>query len=186
MFENWIGQGGLLWQILPALSPLVLIISALIALSTYRQARRTAGKDAEAANKRAKIKSSFDHIVEQTRDKDLILMNQQFKEMIESLEKKHGVGPYGYDHVHDHMVDGKQRHYAQEIITKLFNYYEATAIGIELGALEEQIIKSWWRSSYIQDWTDFKGFVEGHRQATGRPRLYEKYQAQAEKWIAET
>ena len=75
--------------------------------------------------------------------------------------------------------------YATDIIKKLFNYYEATAIGIELGALDEQVIESWWKTSYVRDWRAFKRYIKEKREADKIPRLYEKYEAQVARWDAD-
>lgn len=170
------------WQWLPAVSPVVLGVSVLIAALAFWDARRRNRKDHDEARKRAQVSKSFDHIIEQTRDRDLIEMNEQFKAVIDSL-KKTGPGPYGLADVEGHFVKHRQAAIdAAEVITKLFNYYEATAIGIKLGALDEEIIKQWWRASYVEDWKDFSLYVTEKRQRDDRDALYRQYQTQAERW----
>ncbi|MFY0637069.1 DUF4760 domain-containing protein [Maricaulis maris] len=170
------------WQWLPAVSPIVLGVSVLIAALAFWDARHRNRKDHDKARKRDQVSKSFDHIIEQTRDRDLIVMNEQFKAVIDSL-KKAGPAPYGLAQVEDHFVKHHQAAIdAAEVITKLFNYYEATAIGIELKALDEEIIKQWWRASYVEDWQDFSLYVQEKRQRDGRPALYRQYQTLAERW----
>ncbi|MAC89223.1 MAG: hypothetical protein CMF73_07860 [Maricaulis sp.] len=171
-----------LWQMLPSLSPFVLLLSVGIAWLAFRDARRRNRIDHDEARKRDQVSKSFDHIIEQTRDRDLIEMNEQFKAVIDSLNKT-GPGPYGLADVEGHFVKHRQAAIdAAEVITKLFNYYEATAIGISLGALDEEIIKRWWRASYVEDWRDFSAYVTEKRDRDGRPALYRQYQLQAERW----
>ena len=171
-----------LWQMLPSLSPFVLLLSVGIAWLAFRDARRRNRIDHDEARKRDQVSKSFDHIIEQTRDRDLIEMNEQFKAVIDSLNKT-GPGPYGLADVEGHFVKHRQAAIdAAEVITKLFNYYEATAIGISLGALDEEIIKRWWRASYVEDWRDFSAYVSEKRDRDGRPALYRQYQLQAERW----
>lgn len=170
------------WQVVPAISSIILGVSVLVAIAAFLDARHRNTKDHQEARSRAQISKSFDHIIEQTRDRDLIAMNEEFKAVIDSL-KKLGPGPYGLADVEDHLVKHREAAIdAAEVITKLFNYYEATAIGIRLGALDEEIIKQWWRASYVADWQDFSLYIEEKRTRDKRAALYVEYQAQAERW----
>lgn len=173
------------WEALPNLAPIILAISAIIAFGIYRQNQHQGRLNNKHAKERVQIARSFDHIVEQTKDRDLLLANEQFKALIEALKEKHS-GPYGYEEVENTFVNFRgQAVYGSEILIRLFNYYEATAIGIELGALNESIIREWWRGSYVQDWIDFRRYVHEKREARGTPALYVKYENQVRHWATE-
>ena len=73
-----------LWQMLPSLSPFVLLLSVGIAWLAFRDARRRNRIDHDEARKRDQVSKSFDHIIEQTRDRDLIEMNEQLSKAISS------------------------------------------------------------------------------------------------------
>ena len=119
------------WEALPNLAPIILAISAIIAFGIYRQNQHQGRLNNKHAKERVQIARSFDHIVEQTKDRDLLLANEQFKALIEALKEKHS-GPYGYEEVENTFVNFRgQAVYGSEILIRLFNYYEATAIGID-------------------------------------------------------
>lgn len=171
-----------LWAILPSFAPLILLVSAIIAFRTLKNNRKGREEDEKAATARDKRSNSFDHIAKQTCDRDLILMHEQFREVVQHLEKA-STAPFRYNQVHANTLKHNNLAIdAEDVITKVFNYYEATAIGIELNALDEDIIKEWWRSSYVNDWIDFVLFVREKREIFGRPKLYCKFEEQARRW----
>lgn len=130
----------------------------------------------------AKKRNSFDHIATQTRDHDLIRMFEEFRAI-----RRHFVDKqldFSYDNVMREEVElpnGTTKR-AENVVKKVFNYYEATAIGIKRGALENSIIKEWWRKTYIQHWIEFKGYVRSARERDSAPKLFKEYQCIVEKW----
>ena len=82
----------------------------------------------------------------------------------------------------DDDIKGKT---GNDIIKKVFNYYEATAIGVRMGALEEDVIRKWWRKTYILDWLDFKFYVQYIRENEKTPRAYCEYEALVTRWASD-
>lgn len=181
----WIGGEELLRNFVPVLSPLVLLLSVAIAWGTYQHNLVRAEKDHAQNDARAQKARSFDHIIEQTKDRDLILMNAQFKAVVEKLQRQHRP-PYTLEQVEacEATYDGREVD-CNDVLTKLFNYYEATFIGIELGALDKAIIRQWWEASFIQDWADFSAYVKDKRERYERPKLYEKFENGVNSWLSE-
>lgn len=75
------------------------------------------------------------------------------------------------DHVHEY-----------DIIISLLNYYEAIAIGIKDGAINEEIIKDWWRQTTVRDWTLLYQFVSGYRKERGSSTIYEHAEDIVNSW----
>lgn len=157
--------------ILNALVFIVILGSAIIALVTL-----------DHANKRARRSASFDHIAQQTRDRELIEMFEEFR-VVRRKVTDGKENPVSIDDIEGLIIDHHRRALsAEDIIKKVFNYYEATAVGIREGALEEQIIKGWWRTSFVLDWADFSEYVRQRRKRYGIPKLFCEYEALVQKW----
>jgi len=149
----------------------VIIGATLIAYVTYRDAQR-----------REKTNNSFHHIAKQTRDHDVIQMFEEFRRVRSELRDGHQ-GAFGLKQVEGKVIDHHQRALnAEDVVKKVFNYYEATAIGMKQSALEEQIIKDWWRRSYVLDWTDFAAYVREKRERDDAPKLYLEYETYVNRW----
>lgn len=186
LFAAYFTRDDIWLRLVGAASPIAIAASALIAIASIRHNRRQAEKGMEADNQRAKLAKSFDHIVRQTTDHDLILLAQQINNLVDELKTKFNKSKFNSEDVRGVIVKHNDHAiYATDIIRKLFNYYEATAIGIELGALDEKVIEGWWKTSYVRDWRAFKIYIEEKRVVDKIPRLYEKYQAQVKKWDAD-
>jgi len=141
-----------------------------------------AWKTIDDANRRARRTASFDHIAQQTRDRELIEMFEEFRVVRRKvLDGKEN--PVSIDDIEGLVIDHHRRALgAEDIIKKVFNYYEATAIGIREGALEEQIIKGWWRTSFVLDWADFSEYVRQRRKRYRIPKLFSEYEALVDRW----
>ncbi|MEQ8405704.1 MAG: DUF4760 domain-containing protein [Oceanicaulis sp.] len=164
-FLDWAGF------VLNALVLVVIVGSAIIAWKTLQD-----------ANKRARCSASFDHIARQTRDRELIEMFEEFR-VVRRKVTDGKQNPVSIDDIEGLIIDHHRRALsAEDIIKKVFNYYEATAIGIREGALEEQIIKGWWRTSFVLDWADFSEYVRQRRKRYGIPKLFSEYEALVQKW----
>lgn len=149
----------------------VILVSAVIAYVTVRD-----------ANRRARRSASFDHIAQQTRDRELIEMFEEFR-VVRRKVTADKQNPVSIDDIEGLIIDHHRRALsAEDIIKKVFNYYEATAIGIREGALEETIIKGWWRSSFVLDWADFSEYVRQRRKRYEIPKLFCEYEELVKKW----
>ncbi|WP_421857873.1 DUF4760 domain-containing protein [Oceanicaulis sp.] len=129
-----------------------------------------------------KKNNSFFHIAIQTRDHDLIQMFEQFRLARRKLRDGH-IGSFGVEQVDEREISyaGKML-MAEDVLKKVFNYYEATAIGIKNGALNEPILKDWWRRSYVLDFIDFALYVYQRRLRDGAEKLFSEYELQAINW----
>lgn len=162
-------------QLASIVMSIVISLSALIAIWTI-----------VSANRRARRASSFEHIARQTRDRELIEMFEEFRQVRNALTKrfdKLNGAPFGVKH-----VDGQEVSYhktmlsADDVLKKVFNYYEATAIGIDTDALDNDHIKRWWRGTYVLDFRDFAAFVYEQRLLAPAPELYVEYEKVARRW----
>ena len=162
---TWVDIGLLLITIVAG------VVAWLTAILQIQESRRT-----------AKINNSFEHIAIQTRDHDLIRMFEEFRLARRKLRDGHK-GSFGLEQVEEREIThhGKAL-IAEDILTKVFNYYEATAIGVDKSALDEDIIKSWWRKSYVWDFIDFAYFVFQKRDRDEAPKMFIEYEKMALRW----
>ncbi|WP_019961412.1 DUF4760 domain-containing protein [Woodsholea maritima] len=153
----------------------VLISTAYLAWLTLRS-----NKDRECKT------NSFKHIAEQTRDRELIEMFEEFR-VVRKEVKNGNDNPLSIDHIVKIVIDHNGRALkAEDVIKKVFNYYEATALGIATDALDEDIIKRWWRTSFVLDWSDFSEYIrqkrKGRSDSPGNPKLYIELENLVKKW----
>ena len=164
---------------------LAVIVTAVIAYNSFQEDRR-----------RAQRNNSFEHIAIHTRDHDIINMFQEFVELRREFYKDVEVGDEGPWNLvqYDRVINGpkvgdpkKKGAYieAQDIVRKVFNYYEATAIGIKNGALDESIIKDWWRTTMVFDWYDYCLFIRKKREVDKIPKLYCELENLVDRWATE-
>tara|TARA_R110002124_G_scaffold255128_1_gene420762 strand:- start:278 stop:913 length:636 start_codon:yes stop_codon:yes gene_type:complete len=154
----------------------VLIVSFFAALYGYRLSYRA-----------ARLANSFQHIAVQTRDGDLIQMFEEFRVVRRELQASNDKQPLDTDTVEaaKPVKVGERKVRPADVIKKVFNYYEATAIGVKRHALDEQMIKSWWRKSYILDWMDFAEYIRAKRKRDRLPRLFIEYESLVRRWATE-
>lgn len=154
---------------------IVIVVSAIIAIWTIL-----------SANRRARRASSFEHIARQTRDRELIEMFEEFRQVKQALGKRFKTlngRPFGVEHVEGQEVSyHKAMLSADDVLKKVFNYYEATGIGIDTDALDDRHIKRWWRGTYVLDFCDFAAFVYEKRLISSAPKLYIEYETVVRRW----
>ena len=69
------------------------------------------------------------------------------------------------------------------MVKDMFNFYEAMALGVRANWLDEKILRSYWRTSYVLDFADFTAYVDDMRsEALAGPKLYDAYEALVRKW----
>lgn len=69
-----------------------------------------------------------------------------------------------------------------DVIIEVLNFYETWEIGIENKALDENMLRDWWRSSAVRDFLDLYEFVLEHRDQTDSPALFVKIEALVRRW----
>ncbi len=147
------------------IAQIAVTVSAIAALLLYLQSKRT-----------AQIKASFDHISTQAGDKDLIEIVELFLALRESFN---GKLPEYNDAINTCEINGRL---GRDIIKRRLNFYEVTAIGIRRGALNNKIIKEWWRGTFVADLRDAQGWIKGYRIQRESPKAYCEAYNLALKW----
>lgn len=69
-------------------------------------------------------------------------------------------------------------------LSRLLNYYEAIAIGIENNIYDESLVKSTRRGAMVRTFISFEEYI-GFDRREGNPMAYIKYEALVNKWINE-
>lgn len=163
--------------VMASTSVLTLLVIAATAGIAWWQLRR--------AKQREQINNSFGHIAIQTRDHDLIQMFEQFRLARRKLRDGHD-GSLGVEQVQDREISYNGRMLmAEDVLKKVFNYYEATAIGVKQEALNEPILRDWWRRSYVLDFNDFALYVYQRRLRDDADKMFIEYEGLARKWASE-
>ena len=153
---------------------MTLVVIAITAFYARQQIHKTRDRE--------KINNSFNHIAIQTRDHDLIAMFEEFRQVRAKLRDGYN-GALGLEHVEGQEVSfHRVMLSAEDVIKKVFNYYEATAIGMHQDALDKAIIKDWWRRSYMLDFIDFALYVYEKRIRDNAPKLYIEYEEIVLNW----
>ena len=147
----------------------------------------------------AKLANSFNHIAVQTRDGDLIRMFEEFRQVGRILRTVNGKKALDVEFIEEFDYASYQSELAEagvpqpdehfpvpaDVIKKVFNYYEATAIGIKRHALDEDLVKSWWRKRYILDWIEYADYIRSKRKTHKLPKLFIEYESLVRKWATE-
>jgi hypothetical protein len=74
----------------------------------------------------------------------------------------------------------------RDVVIDLLNFYESLAIGIHTGAMAENLIKGWWRSSLVQDWIDLIPFVSDYRRVEMIPNAWNIMEWLALRWATKS
>jgi hypothetical protein len=64
----------------------------------------------------------------------------------------------------------------------ILSTYGLVARMIEHGAIDEALVREYWRSALDRDWTRIKPFVEAERQRSHNPKLFTATERLAERW----
>lgn len=140
---------------------------------------------------RSKSRSkTLDLISRQTHDNDIITMFKNLRELRKRLDAGDDVlGAVRINHYYkvgklnreiDTEFEATKKDF--ELCIQVLNYYEIWAIGIRHHALEEQMLKEWWRTSLVGDFTDLLPFVLGYRDATGVRQAFVMAENLADIW----
>lgn len=183
-----VAQSAWVW-IVPLLGPAAILISAFgawcFAAASIRNARDIANK-----------KSTFDYLSKLSWDRDYIQAKNTFLEIRYGPKKLRAVS----EEYHRLKKDGKLPNgskidagdeAAHQIIEEhssiknILNEYEALAIAIRSGALDEEMVKSNIRQQFIDHIDGCKDFIEHTRAnaGVGKPeKIWCEVQALMEKW----
>ena len=156
------------------LSALVALIGALVGIWNYIKRSR-----------QSYLKATIDYIHLQVREPELIRMFELFRLLKVRLKNKK---LESFDLLHVEGLKFKlnnETFVADDVVIKVFNYYEATAIGVRQSALDEDTFKSWWRTSYVWDFIDFAHYVFQKRHRDNASRLYIEYEQLALRWATD-
>ncbi|MEM0929680.1 MAG: DUF4760 domain-containing protein [Pseudomonadota bacterium] len=177
-----------------AVSTIATGVTAFAIIGTVIIAQVAYETTSQNESKTAKIQKTIDFISRQVHDKDLIDMlaasraiKHRFTEAKEDLTYQN-VQAYEeaiQQSLRESGMTGQPRKSIGNQIHNLLNYYETWSVGIENGALDEDLLKDWWKTTYTRDWARYKPFIEGHRDAANHPKAYRKFQQLAETWASE-
>lgn len=88
------------------------------------------------------------------------------------------------DHDHESGFDsgGHFVRNDRDCVLHVLNYYESWGIGIRGQALDEKMLKDWWRSSLVRDFIDLYPFIAGYRRVLGIQTAFNEFQVLATSW----
>ena len=134
------------------------------------------------ATKSTRKRTTFDTLNKKQWDKDYILCRKIFFNATEKSPNSL------LDEINKEKKETrKQSMVSVETATRLImNDYELMFIAIETGILDENIIKSWRKSSIIRDYQRTKAFVEWIRAENNNNKIYEIFQKYARSWAEES
>ncbi|MEO1150159.1 MAG: DUF4760 domain-containing protein [Pseudomonadota bacterium] len=147
------------------------------------------------STKTAKVQKTIDYIYRQSHDKDIIELFDSIRHIKRNLHAKELRISYDIiiredkrlrETLAERRVADMRKKSDGDFIINLLNYYETWAIGIETGALDEDVLKSWWRTNYVRDWSTFRIFVIGYRDDVKNPDAFEKFENLAKRWALTT
>lgn len=144
------------------------------------------GIDLLRANRdRAKTQASYDHIARQTYDRDLIQMFEDLRHVIKGLPSPIDVenGKLPVEVISED--GGKLELMAEVFIRRVLNHYEVTSIGINRDALDEGIIRQWWRTNFVRDIIDLQTWIIENRSRVGSSAVFRECCDLAYRWAKE-
>ena len=70
-----------------------------------------------------------------------------------------------------------------DAVRVVLNHYEVMALGVEHGALQEQMLRDWWMSTYINDYVDLELAIAQIRAEARNDRIFSQFEIVAKRWI---
>lgn len=164
-----------------AVTGLAIIGTVVTGFQAYKQNTRT-----------AKIQKTIDFIYRQTHDKDILDIIDMSRHIKQKYSRR-GIRDITLELV---VEDDKQyerllaenhasprgRKSDLDYLLRLFNYYETWAIGIKNDALDEPLLREWWRTTYVRDWIDYKTLIEGYRREKKSMKAFDEFEGLARYW----
>jgi uncharacterized protein DUF4760 len=139
-------------------------------------------------------------VAAQTRTLDLInamATSQQVTDILDNFRKIRE--KYAEDITYEKVIEDYQRYrgaienldssslskHEYDSILQLLNYYEAWELGIDNDALDENILRGWWRSSLVRDFIKLYSFVCVYRKRTGVMPAFTGVEKLAKRWMTQ-
>ncbi len=69
-----------------------------------------------------------------------------------------------------------------QIIRRVLNVHEMTAVVIREGVIDERVYRSWFNGTYISDFEAMKDYIDEARRTYENPRIFCEYEALAIRW----
>ena len=152
------------------ISSVAIVASAIYVALQFRRAAKIHEQNLEW-NKRIENRKKLD---DYNRLDSALYLNERFK----FVGRKHSVP---IDEITKAIEDD---HQVEVHLSRLLNYYEAIALGIENNFYDEYIVKSTRRGAMIRTFTAFEEYIAYDRREHS-PMTYIKYEAIVKKWIDE-
>lgn len=70
----------------------------------------------------------------------------------------------------------------REAIDVILNHYEVMALGMYKGALDEDMLKGWWLTTYVQDYEDLKDVIREIQHQANNTRIFRNFGDLAQRW----
>jgi hypothetical protein len=136
------------------------VLSAIAAFHVIRDNRRI-----------AKRRGTMDLILHQESDRELVEARTEFNKI-----KSGETWPS-----HFGKPDRKNDPEAQ-IIRRVLNVHEMTAVAIREGVIDERVYRSWFNGTYISDFEAMKDYIAEARKTYANPRAFCEYETLAIRW----
>lgn len=158
-------------QIAPLFIAVGSLATATLAYLSFRHVRAASVRD-----------TTVNLIVRMTADEHLTNVFDRFRCLRIDFEQRGQANP-GLDVVkaHTFVWQGKPVD-PTRVIRDMYNFYEAVALGVNEGWLNEKIFKSYWKSSYVADFRDFEKYVDEYRTAYDVKAAFSEYQRVVDRW----
>lgn len=177
-----LSRGEIISAFATSLTAFAIVGTVLTAFIAYKVNART-----------AKIQKTMDYISRQVHDNDIIEIFNASRNIKKKYSEK-GL-EISYNNVISESEEFRRvlgennlstgtRKTDSDYIFNLLNYYETWAIGIYNEALDESILRSWWRTALVNDWMIYKEFIEGHRKERRNVRAFIEFENLAKRWAS--
>lgn len=186
-YSNWSEWSGVVTASASVVTAVAVLISAAGAFRAY-DSNRLATVD----------RTTFEVIHRSVHDKDLMEMFDIFRKIRIRYSKSNGKDiEQNYVITHDELFESYDQYqnaigssrvaenahlHDYDIILRVLNYYESVAIGIRDGAINELMMRNWWRTTTVRDFIDMYVFIHQYRIFRGAPKVFEEAELLAVKW----
>ncbi len=120
-----------------------------------------------------KLSAASSKFIERWNSPSYFDIKTQWREIHEALEKR---SPQ--ERAVDINSDLKKR----TVVVEIFNFYEEMAVAINLGSVDEEVLKRFFRTIVLRYWYDYEFWVGQHRVNRQAPRFATELEEVARKW----
>ena len=135
----------------PVVTAAIFIGSLFVAVVGYRYARHT-----------EKRKLTMQMISDQIHDRDIVKMFDDLRFLRRTFGEEITLREVGhrYQQALSSIGPGAPQHrQPRDVVIQVLNYYETWGVGINADALDETLLKNWWRGSLVADWQHLFFFI---------------------------